>query len=972
MKTSKLMAFLALCVSHSAVAQAQTAGEPESTSTDVVVTGSRLVRDGSQAPTPVTAVTAETLLEAAPSNIPDALNKLPQFTGSSGPAAGGTFNAGSRPLGNYLNLRGLGPQRMLVLFDGQRVPPTTNTNAVDSNVLPQMLMQRVEIVTGGASAVYGSDAVSGVANFVLDTGFEGVRGTAQYGISQEGDAASNKLGVAFGKALNDRIHFLGSIEHYKNDGVNSLFDRDWGPNGGAIIGAGTNASPITVLFDTTRNTQADQGLVQAEPGGGALLVGNPQGVIFNRDGTLAPFNFGTPTPLASNTSIGGGGGVYGEPRNGGTSIAGTLKTDQAFGRFDFDLTDSLTLFTQGIYAVSETSFNSAPQNIVAGPAGGGRRSTIFADNPYLRPEVAALMTNAGQTSFSVGKIFNDIDVVKQFAENEYVNGQIGLKGDLGADWSWDANYVYGRATQDVTFNEFDSRRYFAALDAIRDGSGNIVCRVNTITPNFMPGCVPINIMGDGNITQAAFDYTRMDSKYSIVNEMSYANLNVQGSLFELPAGAVRVAAGVEYREQELTQTSNADPALWANLTTGAADRAAYFGAIRGVPAAALRSMSVNVGLANGTQIVREGYGELSIPLLKDTPMFQDLSVDLAARYTHYKTSGGVTTWKAGGSWTPVEGIRVRATQSRDIAAPSLFDLYAGQSVVVNQFSDPLTGLNQTVQQVTSGNVALLPEVADTTTVGVVLQPAALSGLTFSVDAYRIEIEDAFGSQGAAQMAADCHVSGGTAPVCALFTRPFPYSNSSAANFPTRVQISTQNLAQLLVQGVDLELNYTFEAFGGDVNFRAFASHLDTYDVKQSANVPVQHRAGRGTAGVFGVTDTDLTGLPKWKGLLSQSYRGDRLSLAVSERFSGSYVYGIPTQVFAAPVKAPNKVYVDLNVAYDFGENKNVQGFFNVQNVFNVEPPNIGLSLIQNLSTSTDKQLYDVIGRYFTTGVRLSF
>jgi outer membrane receptor protein involved in Fe transport len=450
--------------------------------------------------------------------------------------------------------------------------------------------------------------------------------------------------------------------------------------------------------------------------------------------------------------------------------------------------------------------------------------------------------------------------------------------------------------------------------------------------------------------------------------MQYLNFNIQGKLFNLPAGPVQVAAGAEIRHQELEQTSNSDPAIWADPATGPAARAAYFSGIRGVPAAALQFMSINVGLANGKQDVSEAYTEVSLPLLSDVPLAKDLSLDLAARFTDYKTSGQVTTWKASGGWTPFDGVRFRGSQSRDIAAPSLSDLYAGENLVIGQFNDPLTGINATVPTSSSGNPAVGPESADTTTFGVVFQPDAIPGLTFSIDAYRIEIADAIGTQNAIQQAADCHASGGTAPVCTLIDRPFPYSNTTAANFPTKIRVVPQNLAELVTQGIDFEATYTFpvDMLGGDIELRAFVNHLDTYDTQGAASQPVIHRAGRITS------DGEPIGLPEWKGLLSQTYSNDRLSLSLTERFTGEYVYGSPTQVFAKPINAPSKVYLDLNATYDFDEDNKVQGFVNVQNLLDTDPKNMGLTLIQNLSVDTDKTMYDVVGRYFTAGVRMNF
>lgn len=974
MKTYKFISLLAICASPCAIAQAQTSQSTpseneavEPTVQDIVVTGSRIVRDGSQAPTPVTAIATEALAQSAPSNIPDVLNKLPQFTGSTSQNAGGTFNAGSAPLGNYLNLRGLGTARNLILLNGQRVPPTLNTNAVDANVLPQALVKRVDVVTGGVAAVYGSDAVSGVVNFILDTDYTGLKLTAQSGISSHGDAFSYRYGGAFGTKLGERLHVMGSYERYQNDGVDSIFDRDWANNGLVQQGGGANQnSAIRVFANTRRCTATNGGLIAA----GVLnpyasTAGQcPNGVMFRPDGTLTRFNPGAPvlggpagtTNLNPTTAIGGDGGVFGEPRNGGTSITGSLDTHQAFGRLDYELTDTMSVYAQAIYSKSSTKFNSAPNSNVLGVS--ARAITIFADNPYLRPEYQAALNNAGQASFVMARMFNDVDVVKNRTSTEFYTGQLGVAGALGG-WKWDVNYVYGRADQKITFNEWNTRRFFAAVDSALDPTGRIVCRVTLVNPSLLPGCVPMNLLGDGNITREAFNWARGDSTFRYVNTMNYVNANIHGDLFNLPAGPVAVALGAEYREQTLKQTSNSDPAFFNNPTTGVLDvaaRNAYYSGIRGVPGSALLFNSINVGLANGKQVVKEVYGEVAVPLLKDTAGFQDLSLDLAGRLTDYKTSGSVTTWKVGLNWEPFDGLRIRANQSRDIAAPNLFQLYAGSSVTFGQLFDPQTNGTPVVQVVSSGNVGLEPEKADTTTIGAVFQPSFLPGLTLSVDAYRIKINGAIGSQGAQDMINDCFASS-AAPSCALITR----TNGAI----TSLLSGPLNLATLETRGIDIEASYRFDLFGGQAMVRGFVNYLDKYDTRNATSQPLRERVGRASA------DSDGAGLPRWKGLLTQGWSTDRFGISFNERFTGTYDLGPPQQVWETNWKMPNRVYVDANVNYFFDEDKRFEGFVNVQNLFDVKPP-VAPGLITNLAPPTDRAMYDVVGAYITAGIRAKF
>lgn len=920
---------------------------------EITVTGSRVVSDGSRAPTPVTVVTSEDLTQTAPSNIPDALNKLPVFANSSNQNTGGTFAATASQKGNFLNLRALGTQRLLTLLNGTRAVPTASSliNGVDANLLPQMLVSRVDVVTGGASAVYGSDAISGVVNYVLDEKFKGLKANAQVGLSTHGDDLSYRYGVAVGTSLGDRVHIIGSYEHFASNGIPSLNNRSWATPGDSIVGGGSAANPFGTAPNATTNVMTY---------GGRVATGIFNNRRFLPDGTLVPFISGTPTATGV-TDIGGDGVRY------TTSMAAELKTDQAFLRTAIDVTDTIEFYAQGSYATSFSKFDTQAQNH---RPGSNRNITIFAENAFLRPELAAQMVAAGQASFNMGRFFRDIPLMFTESKTDYYSVQTGLKGEFGSNWRWDVNYVNGRSKLNFLASEFDSRKFFAAVDAVRDpATGRVVCRVTLTNPTFLPGCVPMNVMGEGNISTAAYEYARSASRVRTINKMEFVNFNVSGDLFNLPAGPVAVAFGAEYRTQSLNQSSNADP---FSLATPA-QRAAYFQDIRAVPGSALNFLVVNQGVAIGSQTVKEAYGEVDLPLLKDKSFAQNLSLNLAARVTDYKTSGTVVTWKVGANWTPVEGLRFRGTQSRDIAAPSLYDLYAGPNVRNLSPTDPLTGATNVIPIINQGNVILRPEMSDTTALGVVLQPSAIPGLTFSADLYKIKIKDAIAVTSETAQLAECHASNGTAPVCALIIRPFPYSNSTLANAPTQIFVLPQNLSVLETKGIDFEIGYTtslddlLPSVGGDLSLRAFVNYLDSYATQSSPTQAVLERAGRSIAG-FGTA-----GLPKWRALFSQSYQKGAFGISFTERFTGSNLVGV-TEVFAPTVrtKLPNKVYVDANLTYDVMEDDKAQIFLNVQNLFNVTPPIIQFGQAADLNVPTDTSKYDIVGRYFTAVIRVKF
>jgi iron complex outermembrane recepter protein len=907
----------------------------------VVVTGSRAIRNGAAAPTPVTTLTAQALIQAAPSNIPDALNRLPQFLGSASQYHSVTFNATSGLQGNYLNLRGLGPQRVLVLLDGNRVPPTSSSNAVDSNVIPQMLLERVDVVTGGASAAYGSDAVSGVVNYVLNKRFKGLQIVAQGGKSGEGDASSHRVGVAAGKSFAGGAgHVEFSVENYANDGIKHQSDRELYDKFALVVGSGAATNPYTQVYNARFNDVTFGGLIRSGP-----LAGNS----FNPDGTISPFVTGTSTGT-SNVVVGGQ-GAY-QPA---TVLVPKLETTQFFGRTSFDFNDNLSGFIQAGAARSETSYLSAFATRRAGTSNG---ITIFANNPYLSP---ALVTALGSTpSFTLSKLFGDAPGNEQKSVTESYNFQAGLNGKIGSTIRWDASYVHGDAKLKLSQVEQNNRNFYAAVDAVRAPDGKIVCGVTLTNPSLLPGCIPINVLGTGNLDPAALAFIRKASQSQIENSIDVIAANLRADLFQLPAGAVSIAFGGEMRWQKLEQTSNANPAVAVDYT-----------GIRGVPTGVLPFATTNVGIANGKQNVKEAYAEVNVPILSDKPFARRLDFNGAARYTEYKTSGAVRTWKLGTIYEPVKGLRLRATQSRDIAAPSLFDLFSGQQAAVGTNTDRHTGLTSLSTITTAGNSALKPEEADTFVAGIVVNPSFAKRLTVSIDAYRIAINDAIGTTTAQDELNDCETSGGTAPVCALIIRPLPYSNTTAANFPSQIFVSPQNLAKLKVKGVDVEANYSIPLesvvpFGGTLDLRGFVSYLGTYDTKPSANAAIVHRTGTVTA--TGTT----SGLPKWRGLVQQSYRGHGYTVQLTERFTGTYLRTANEAFDPAFVKAPNRVYTDAYFSKEFSTQKYLTGFIQIENLFDVAPPVLPATVNPGFTYPTDKTIYDVLGRNFTLGVKLRY
>ena len=610
----------AVALSTAAYAQAPAAGAQVE---EVVVTGSRVIQNGNAAPTPVTVLSSEKLLETTPRNIPDALNRLPQF--AAGPANRTVGGADTNSSGNFLNLRRFGSQRNLILVDGSRVPPTAASGAVDTNVIPQSLVQRVEIVTGGASAVYGSDAVTGVINFVMDRNFNGLKFNSQVGISTYGDAENWRVGGAAGmKLFGGRGHIEVSFDHYDSKGLLDVESRPEGRDYPTVGGNGTAANPFRIIKN---------GRVLTGNRGGMILNTSVVGlkdITFKANGVASPFVHGSDTGV-NGLESGGDGAFY----NQGT-IAVPLMTNQAFGRFDMSVTDSVSAFAQLSYNTSKNRYPYLPVRLT---------NAIATGNPFIPASIQAVMTANNVQFIDVSKFDDGRDGYDpRFVQDETANifFKTGLEGTLGETFKWNGNYSYSRSTQRViNINNNIAEKLAAATDAVRDPTGKIVCAVS-LTPyaGRFPGCEPINLFGPTAATAGAFDYVNDDTRYTLANLMHDVNFSVSGSPFALWAGPVTVAVSGEYRWLSLRNASNAEPTVPPNCT-----------GLRVIGSNCLPTTAPYVSNANSSmyakQNVKEIAGELLIPILKDVPLAQSVELNLAGRYTDYSTSGSVETWKAG-------------------------------------------------------------------------------------------------------------------------------------------------------------------------------------------------------------------------------------------------------------------------------------------------------------------------------------
>ncbi|HUE63670.1 MAG TPA: TonB-dependent receptor [Rhizomicrobium sp.] len=1000
MKTKAILACsTALAVLHGTAALAQqTTGGVET----VVVTGSRVITDIQDSPTPVTIVTAEQLQATTPSDLPDGLNKLPVFAGSNVPRLAGNGGGGNSSSGgvpqNVLALRNFGTQRTLVLMDGHRAPPTNADGSVDVDTLPQMLVSRVDVVTGGASAVYGSDAVTGVVNFILDKKFEGLKFDTNAGISTYGDGASLKFGAAAGTDLfGGRAHIEAALRHFQQDLI-PAFSRPLGQLVVTQAGNGSAANPFTNLLNTRKPDSPIGGLIQ-----GCLpacpLADNQQ---FIGTGVLGPF-FAGQTSGTGNQNSGGDGGF-----NKFGTAQSAIRQNELFSRFSYNVDPDTVFYVQG--SASESFANGwwfptkeTPTNSSGGVAKGAapaagtsnlQASTFYKNNAFLPAAVQAALGNDGTNPAAVqlGALNNpnSIQPSNTFQLGEYVQGTgpnglvgtrnvnrnlnitAGLDGTVFGNYSWDLFYTHGENRQAVdNLNNSNYQRQFAASDAVLNASGQVVCYATTpaagAAANAIYGpppagvaatpynnCVPIDPFGPTAISQSAYKYFTGTTFYHMTNILDDVGGSISGTAFEgWGAGPIRFALSAEARWNSFVVNSNAS----SNSTV---DCTGLRICNQNLPLWAQNVIN-NVSVSNN---VWEFAGEVDAPLVKDVPLIQSLSLNLAGRYTDYSTSGAVQTWKIGGDWQVDESIRFRATTSIDIRAPTLNDLFQPLQQSVTGYTDVLTGPTRTVFVSNQGNPNLVPEVARTYTAGIVLTPDFIPGLTSSLDYYRIKLNNAISNlSGATQtLQIACNNSGGTLPLCALWQRPFPYTNTTVANFPTAIFSENLNASFTEIEGWDFETDYGWE----------MADIIDGSRGSWTARLLANYQPDNETIQVPGQTPLTWTAAPKGHVTGFLRYELDNWVIGLEDRWIGGFSKRTTAanQNYTNPhVHSVNYLDFDLERNFDVSGGQ-YTGYFTVQNLTNAQ------SDIYTTSGSVGLTYpipfgQDLIGRYFTIGIRAS-
>ncbi|BBM00514.1 TonB-dependent receptor [Microbulbifer sp. GL-2] len=841
---------------------------------EVVVTGSRIARDPLSTTGPITLVDSEAIQRSGVGTIDELLNQLPSM-GTTGINA--NDNNGGAGL-SFVDLRNLGSARTLVLVNGRRFVSSSSgvSSAVDMNNIPVDMIDRIEVLTDGASAVYGSDAVAGVINVVMKDSFDGVRINARAGATEEGGGENGELSITFGKEF-DRGQFIGNITHSKRDEI-AYTDRDW---------AGLQSSM------------------------------SPTGNIFTSYGNFGVAEDGTTLGKYAGYDI----GQY-------MWLSGAMERTSFTGSGTFSITDSIEAYAEGSYTTKTTN-----QQLAAQPMYAGNGLNITAD--HLSAEVQSQLSDAWQDAEDAYKIdlaaynaalaeweaqgspdgFKPEEPEATHGENwqdglsdvrlrpvaggtrdseqetETYRILSGLRGDFANGWGWDAFVSYGKNEGENTVgNSISKTRVQEILDGVS-------------------GIAEEDIQFLGGMSNDVIDYIsytdREDNEYDMFNVG--ASLTGDIEAVQMQGGALGFAAGVEYRKE----SGEFNPSEETQLG---------------------ETFSNQQDATSGDFAVTEVFAEFNLPILAGVKFADELSVDAALRYSDYDTFGGQATYKLGAVYAPTENLRFRTSLSTAFRAPGIYELYSGTAQSYEYLIDPCdtssnnedgqgancgmvsSGFTQAGNQVPTnigGNGDLQPEESTSFTAGIVWTPAFAEDLSITLDYFKIEVEDAITSADTQQILDDCYRDSNAA-ACALVRR----SNSGQIEY---LEGSLLNIGEINTSGIDIDVVQNFHYDAGKLALRAQATHLLEYEEYNSQTDQTTDRVD-----YIGTTGDVFT---KWRGLASATWYADNWDFGADVQYIGDG--------HSPYLDVPSHTYLNLKAGWDVNEAMRLSA--GIDNVTDREP-----------------------------------
>lgn len=912
---------------------------------EIVVTGSRLARRDFIAPSPITTIDRTTIENTGQPTLEETLNQMPQVIPDFGRTSNNPGTGTSR-----INLRGLGSHRTLVLLNGRRLAPSGVGSSVDLNNLPQALFDRVEIITGGATTVYGSDAVAGVVNFILRDDFDGIGLDASAYVTEAGDSEVYDVNVTWGHNFasgrgNVTLYggFLDRGESFASDRAFTSIpwqtddDGNLFPSGSSAIPEGRIAFPQTDLGD-----------------------GNPVPIKFTPDGIPVEFVF--PDDLYNYAPV--------------NYLQIPLQRYSGGLFLNYDLTDRFTAYTEITHTRNEVGQNAAPVPLFF-------FGETNVDNPVLTPEAQAafsqyIPTGPNTVAFFMTRRMEEFGFRTIESTTDYSRIVAGLRGDIAAGWDFDiwATYTKGEEDRlegnDGSFSRFQQGLLVDPLTGqCYDPSG---------------GCVPINPWGAGALSPEAVEFIRLPPHTNITSRtQKLVSGYVRGQMFETWAGPISVAFGAEWRSDE--GIFEADDALFTGDAIGFTGDASVI----------------------GEESVSEVYAEALIPLAEDAPFARRLSVEVGGRYSDYDHAGSVDTWKVGGDWEPIEDVRFRAMWQRSVRAPDLFEAFQDEFITNNGYvgedssddlcsasADPVGrgNVEKCVLQgipigqigtyeatpffpsdeINGGNPNLVPEEAETRTVGVVF--TGLDDWTFSVDFFDLEVDNTISEAFPNAVCWNQQNTGNA--LCDRIIR-----DANAGYNVVRQDLTRLNAGVMSTSGIDTLVSYATElpswlTVGGgyaDLSINLNWTHMLTNEVQLHKTLDADECAGYFGFPCSSTLDFAVNTFPKNRVTTNIAYMVGSFDLHLTWRWiegtdNAQPIFnefvGEPAPVLAIPTIG-SKGYVDLGAGYAFNDSISVR--LNVSNLFDTDP---AFMADQGNQNNTDGGMYDLFGRSYQLSFSLRY
>jgi iron complex outermembrane receptor protein len=841
----------------------------------IEITGSKIKRTDMESASPVSVITAAEISMSGISSVESLLQEMSSSAGVAGNATNAYWTSGGYGTAQ-VNLRGLGIKRTLVLFNGRRVVGggTGANSSVDLNMIPTSIIERIEVLKDGASAIYGADAVAGVVNIITKKGFDGAELNIKAGITDERDGKNQDLNLTLGGDF-DRGNAVLSLNYSNTDAVRQSDRIDCAKKG------------------TPEGTFECFGSGTTE-GGRALLA----------DGTQVQFS--------QNPNDGDTYGPYNNAEHGFEWIpylnaVNPIERINISSFVNYDVSDAVRLFTEAMYTKRKGKQIVTPRNGFSKI----KVKSNFAYNP------------TGQDLEFQRRRNTELGAPYFFQETDTVRIVLGLEGDLANDWGWDIAYNYGRntGTDGWTFDIDPAKAAHTLDDSIctYDNSNGIPCG---------------DWFGVNEINQDVIDYVKYRREGTGGNEMRSWTANLNGDLFELPAGMMSFAVGAEHRTE--SGWRNPDSTVLANG---------------------------NEDAISGSYDVSEGFIELSVPLLTDIPLVKNLTAEMAVRYSDYSAVGSQSTYKLGITWKINDALMIRGVQSTAFRAPVITELFGGTNGENLRTIDPCENASgaiatnclaagiptnfvqdgTTILTSVGGNPQLDAETADTTTVGIVWEPEFIEGLSTTLDYFNIEIEDSITSVNGSDMLKLCYEDpDGNSQFCDTFTR------HSVTKQVDQLKQRPVNAAVEKVSGVDFNILYTFKIFGLDAR-----TNLDITRLLKHESTPF---SGQPTIDKVGFITEDQGSYTEWRSNFSFALMSDKWTAAYSLRYIGAAddVNGSDTDPLGMSVEAIT--YSDISAAYMF--NSSLTASVGIDNLFDEAAP----YLTSWNDANTDVMTYDLLGR----------